>query len=156
MGVKDLFKLTTMNPFMDKIPDMLNAKVHIIGIDMYVLLHKFAIDVNIAATLVTHPDIYLEEYYSRIKRFLMDLKDLGFDLYLVYDGNRMKYKIVEEDREKRRAQAKISGNIILKIIHLLRNNFYSFNIISRDFSLCSSLFSIFFNYFILHSIPIIY
>ena len=125
MGVKDLFKLTTMNPFMEKVPDMLKANVHIIGIDMYVLFHKFAIDVNIAATLVTHPDIYLEEYYSRIKRFLMDLKDLGFDLYLVYDGNRMKYKIVEEEREKRRAQAKISGNYI-EAVEIIPQQMYNF------------------------------
>lgn len=62
MGVKDLFKLTNMVPLTNKYSDLPRNGIRVLGVDMYVLLHKFAIDVNIAATLVLKPDIYLKEY----------------------------------------------------------------------------------------------
>ena len=112
MGVKDLFKLIKMDLFSEKIKELLDSNVHVIGVDMYVLFHRFAIDMNIAATLVTNPEIYLEEYYTKIKSYLLSLIKLGFTLYLVYDGNKMKFKITEEEREKRREQARLTNNYI--------------------------------------------
>lgn len=125
MGVKDLFKLTIMSPFSEKIKDLLDSKVHTIGIDMYVLFHRFAIDVNVAATLVTNPEIYLPEYYLRIKNYLMSLITLGFELYLVYDGNKMKYKITEQERERRRELAKMNSNYI-EAVEIVPQQMYNF------------------------------
>ena len=125
MGVKDLFKLTKMNLFSEKIKDLLDSNVRVIGVDMYVLFHRFAIDTNIAATLVNSPEIYLEEYYLRIKNYLMTYINLGFSLYLVYDGNKMKYKITEDERYERRERAKLLGNYI-EAVEIVPRQMYNF------------------------------
>ena len=125
MGVKDLFKLTNMEALDNKYLDLLQNGIRVIGVDMYVLLHKFAIDVDIAATLVNNPDIYLKEYYQRIRIFLESLMKMGFELYLVYDGNKMKYKITEEERQKRRDQAKLSNSYI-EAVEIVPQQMYNF------------------------------
>lgn len=125
MGVKDLFKLANMEVLDKKYLDLLRSGIRVIGVDMYVLLHKFAIDVNIAATLVNSPEIYLKEYYQRIRIFLESLMNMGFELYLVYDGNKMKYKIAEEAREKRRAQAKLTNSYI-EAVEIVPQQMYNF------------------------------
>jgi len=125
MGVKDLFKLTNMETLDKKYLDLLQNGIRRIGVDMYVLLHKFAIDINIAATLVNNPEIYLKEYYQRIRIYLESLMNIGFELYLVYDGNKMKYKIAEEDRERRRAQAKLTNSYI-EAVEIVPQQMYNF------------------------------
>lgn len=125
MGVKDLFKLTNMEALDNKYLDLLQNGIRVLGVDMYVLLHKFAIDVDIAATLVNNPDIYLKEYYQRIRIFLESLMKMGFELYLVYDGNKMKYKITEEERQKRRDQAKLSNSYI-EAVEIVPQQMYNF------------------------------
>lgn len=134
MGVKDLFKLTNMVPLTNKYSDLPRNGIRVLGVDMYVLLHKFAIDVNIAATLVLKPDIYLKEYYDRIRIFLESLIKIGFDLYLVYDGNKMKYKIAEEEREKKRAQAKLSNSYI-EAVEIVPQQMYNFQFYLKTYDL---------------------
>lgn len=125
MGVKDLFKLTNMEALDNKYLDLLKNRIRVIGVDMYVLLHKFAIDVDIAATLVNNPEIYLKEYYQRIRIYLESLMKMGFELYLVYDGNKMKYKVTEEERQKRRDQAKLSNSYI-EAVEIVPQQMYNF------------------------------
>lgn len=125
MGVKDLFKLTNMEALDNKYLDLLQNGIRVIGVDMYVLLHKFAIDVDIAATLVNNPEIYLKEYYQRIRIYLESLMNMGFELYLVYDGNKMKYKIAEEERERRRAQARLTNSYI-EAVEIVPQQMYNF------------------------------
>lgn len=134
MGVKDLFKLTNMCSFSSNYPDILSSGIKVLGIDMYVLLHKFAIDVDIAATLVHNPDEYLVKYYKMIKVFLEGFIKMGFELYLVYDGNKMKYKVTEEEREKRREQAK-SSNSYIEAVEIVPQQMYNFQFYLKSFDL---------------------
>lgn len=116
MGIPGLLneeycKCTT---FGDKIQidDLMERKLTRIGIDMYVLLHKFCTDNETATLLVNYPDAYIKSLYEKIESWLKDFMNLGFDLYLVYDGTLMKYKITEKERAMRRAVALAKGDMV--------------------------------------------
>ena len=112
MGISGLFKQCEFELFSDKIHSLLEQKLSRIGIDMYVLLHKFCIDVEIATILVNEPTTFCQPLYEKIKNWLINLINLGFDLYLVYDGTTMKYKVTEEERAMRRAIALAKGDMV--------------------------------------------
>lgn len=105
MGVTNLFKNCVFEDFRLIQKDLLERGIKKIAIDMYVILHKFCVDIQIAQTLCMNPAYFHKELYERIKTYLVDLMNQGFDLYLVYDGNTMKYKITEEERAVRRLVA---------------------------------------------------
>lgn len=102
MGVTNLFKNCVFEDFELIKRDLLEKGIKRIAIDMYVILHKFCVDIQIAQILCMNPAYFHKELYERIKTYLVDLMNQGFDLYLVYDGNTMKYKITEEERALRR------------------------------------------------------
>lgn len=97
MGVPNLFKYCKFEAI--NIKEYPYKKV---GIDMYVILHKFVMDIQIAKQLVDNPNEYIMEYYEQIRRYLNGFIQLGYELYLVYDGNKMRFKITEEEREQQR------------------------------------------------------
>ena len=134
MGVKDLFKLTNMCSFSSNYLEILNSGIKVLGVDMYVLFHKFAIDIDIAATLVNNPNEYLDRYYKMIKVFLENFIKMGFELYLVYDGNKMKYKITEEERQRRREQAKLSNSYI-EAVEIVPQQMYNFQFYLKNYDL---------------------
>lgn len=125
MGIKDILRLCNFSDFADVIKRLQEQGIRKIGVDMYVIFYRFAIDVDIAATLVNEPKAFIKHYYEKILNFLKKFLDNGFDLYLVYEGSKMKYKIVDEERQKRREAAKQVGNYIsaLKIDPEQVNNF---------------------------------
>lgn len=125
MGIKDILRLCNFSDFADVIKRLKEQNIKKIGVDMYVIFYRFAIDIDIAATLVNEPKTFIKEYYEKILNFLKKFLDQGFDLYLVYEGSKMKYKIVDEERQKRREAAKQVGNYIsaLKIDPEQVNNF---------------------------------
>lgn len=101
MGIQNLFKKCKFEQVNFKeIQERDSVKV--IGVDMYVIFHKFAMDIQIAKQLVENPKANILEYYELVKNYLNRFIKEGFDLYLVYDGNEMKYKITEEDRANKR------------------------------------------------------
>lgn len=110
MGIPSLFKKCTFEKFAEMVTDIKAKGVKVIGVDMYVLFHKFATEGDIAEVLAKNPFHYHDKMYERVKNYLMDFKNMGFDLYLVFDGNTMKYKIAEEDRALRRAAAYMKGD----------------------------------------------
>lgn len=110
MGVSNLFKNCTFEDFEVIKRDLLEKGIKRIAIDMYVILHKFCIDIQIAQILCMNPSYFHKELYERIKAYLVDLMNQGFDLYLVYDGNTMNYKITEEERAQSRLKALIAEN----------------------------------------------
>ena len=120
MGVPNLFKYCRFDEF--KIEDYLYKKV---GVDMYVILHKFVMDVQIAKQLVDNPNEYIEEYYELIKNYLTMFVIRGYELYLVYDGNKMRYKITEETREQNRMKAFIQENWI-GAVEIVPQQMYNF------------------------------
>lgn len=73
-----------------------------LAVDMYVILHKFVMDEQIAKTLTLNDEAVLPEYYNMVRNYLQNFVDQGFELYLVYDGGEMKYKITESSRAQRR------------------------------------------------------
>lgn len=95
-----------------QIDDLLKRKLTRVGVDMYVLLHKFCTDVETATLLVNYPTAEIPQLYEKIKNWLLDFMNLGFDLYLVYDGAMMKYKITEEERAIKRTLAYAAGNMV--------------------------------------------
>ena len=111
MGVSGLFKKCTFRDFKENVQRLKNAGVKTIGVDMYVLLHKFCLDADVVEVLAYHPEQYHSKMYERIKNYLLDFINLGFDLFLVYDGNKMKYKITEEDRARARIANYMKGNL---------------------------------------------
>lgn len=112
MGIKDILRLCNFSDFADVIKRLQEQGIRKIGVDMYVIFYRFAIDVDIAATLVNEPKAYIKHYYEKMFNFLKKFLEQGFELYLVYEGSKMKYKIVDEERQKRREAAKQSGNYI--------------------------------------------
>lgn len=112
MGIKDILRLCNFSDFSDVIKRLQEQGIRKIGVDMYVIFYRFAIDVDIAATLVNEPKAYIKHYYEKMFNFLKKFLEQGFELYLVYEGSKMKYKIVDEERQKRREAAKQSGNYI--------------------------------------------
>lgn len=126
MGIFQLFKKCEFKSFKESVESILASGVKIIGVDMYVLFHKFAIDVDTAEILVKDPWYYHEKMYERIKNYLLEFKNLGFDLYLVYDGNVMKYKISEEDRSIKRAAAYLKGDW-MGALEIVPQQMYNFN-----------------------------
>lgn len=112
MGIKDILRLCNFSDFADVIKRLQEQGIRKIGVDMYVIFYRFAIDVDIAATLVNEPKAYIKHYYEKMVNFLKKFLEQGFELYLVYEGSKMKYKIVDEERQKRREAAKQSGNYI--------------------------------------------
>lgn len=126
MGIKDILRLCNFSDFDDRLIQTLKERgIKRIGVDMYVIFYRFAIDVDIAATLVNEPKTYIKHYYERILTFLKKFLNERFELYLVYEGSKMKYKIVDEERQKRREAARQSGNYIsaLRIDPEQVNNF---------------------------------
>lgn len=115
MGVPGLFKLCEFEEFSSKIKDLLDQKLTKVAVDMYVILHKFCIDEKIATLLVNTPGLYCKELYEKIKNWLINFINQGFDLFLVYDGNKMKYKITEEDRANYRLGAYLRGDMIAAV-----------------------------------------
>ena len=73
-----------------------------IAVDMYVIFHKFVMDEQIAKSITLNGSVYIEHYYEMVKNYLQNFINNGFELYLVYDGNQMKYKITEDERAQRR------------------------------------------------------
>lgn len=112
MGIKDILRLCNFSDFADVIKRLQEQGIRKIGVDMYVIFYRFAIDVDIATTLVNEPKAYIKHYYEKMFNFLKKFLEQGFELYLVYEGSKMKYKIVDEERQKRREAAKQSGNYI--------------------------------------------
>ena len=116
MGIPGLLNKDYCNciDFGDKIQieELLKKKLTRVGVDMYVLLHKFCTDEEIATLLVNYPIAEIPQLYEKIKNWLMNFMNLGFDLYLVYDGALMKYKITEEERAKKRTIAYAAGNMV--------------------------------------------
>ena len=112
MGIKDILRLCNFSDFGDVIKRLQEQGIRKIGVDMYVIFYRFAIDVDIAATLVNEPKAYIKHYYEKMFNFLKKFLEQGFELYLVYEGSKMKYKIVDEERQKRREAARQSGNYI--------------------------------------------
>lgn len=101
MGVSNLFKYCK---FTDIDPEALKGKR--IAIDMYVIFHKFSVDVQTAKQLVDDPGVFIPCYYENIRNYLHNFLEDGFSLlYLVYDGTKMKHKITEEDRARARQKA---------------------------------------------------
>ncbi len=100
MGVPNLFKMCKFEEV-----DLRDYPYKKVGVDMYVIFHKFVMDVQIAKQLVNNPNEYIMEYYEQIKNYLNGFLQLGYELYLVYDGNKMKYKITEEVREQQRLKS---------------------------------------------------
>lgn len=115
MGVPGLFKLCEFEDFSSKIKDLIDQKLTRVAVDMYVILHKFCIDVEIATLLVNDPKLYCQALYEKIKNWLINFINQGFDLYLVYDGNKMNFKITEEDRANARLAAYIKGDMIAAV-----------------------------------------
>ena len=115
MGVSGLFRLCEFEDFSSKIKDLIDQKLTRIAVDMYVILHKFCIDVEIATLLVNNPTLYCQALYEKIKNWLINFINQGFELYLVYDGNKMNFKITEEDRASARLAAFIKGNMIAAV-----------------------------------------
>lgn len=101
MGIQNLFKKCKFEQINFKEIQEKDG-VKIIGVDMYVIFHKFAMDIQIAKQLVENPKAIILEYYELVKNYLNNFIKEGFELYLVYDGNEMKYKITEEDRANKR------------------------------------------------------
>ena len=120
MGIPNLFKYCRFDEF--KIEDYKYKKV---GVDMYVILHKFVMDIQIAKQLVDNPNEYIEEYYELIKKYLTVFVISGYELYLVYDGNKMRYKITEETREQNRTKAFIQENWI-GAVEIVPQQMYNF------------------------------
>lgn len=113
MGIKDILRLCNFSDLDDRLIQTLKERgIKTIGVDMYVIFYRFAIDVDIAATLVNEPKTFIKHYYERILNFLKKFLNERFQLYLVYEGSKMKYKIVDEERQKRREAAKQDGNYI--------------------------------------------
>lgn len=108
MGITDLFKRCKFADF-----DIETFAYKNMGIDMYVLFHR-CIHKDFAKELVDHPDAYIEPYYKSVFLILNGFAIHGYNLYLVYDGDKMNYKITEKNREQRReaqkAAAAISGD----------------------------------------------
>lgn len=73
-----------------------------IAIDMYVVFHKYVMDEEIAKSMTLNGSVYIEHYYELVRKYLQTFIDNGFEIYLVYDGNQMKYKITEDDRAQKR------------------------------------------------------
>lgn len=73
-----------------------------IAVDMYVIFHKFVMDEQIAKSITLNGSAYIEHYYELVKNYLQNFINNGFELYLVYDGNQMKYKITEDERAQKR------------------------------------------------------
>ena len=115
MGVPGLFKLCEFEDFSSKMKDLLDRNLRRIAVDMYVILHKFCIDVEIATLLVNNPTSYCQSLYEKIKNWLINFINQGFELYLVYDGNKMNFKITEEDRASARMAAFIRGDMIAAV-----------------------------------------
>ena len=120
MGVANLFKMCNFKPV-----DLQDYPYKKVGVDMYVILHKFVMDVQIAKQLVDNPNEYIMEYYEQIRRYLSTFILLGYDLYLVYDGNKMKYKITEEVREQQRLKCFIQENWI-GAVEIVPQQMYNF------------------------------
>lgn len=97
MGVPSFFKYCQFGPF-----DPKTYPHKRLAVDMYVILHKFVMDEQIAKTLTLNDATYIPEYYEQVKTYLQNFIDYGFELYLVYDGGEMKYKVTESDRAQRR------------------------------------------------------
>lgn len=112
MGIPGLFKISTFEDFSSKIQVLLKNNLKRIAIDMYVILHKFCIDVEIATLLVNEPTVFCQPLYEKIKNWLIDFINQGFELFLVYDGNKMNYKITEDDRAKARISALMRNDMI--------------------------------------------
>ena len=73
-----------------------------IAIDMYVVFHKYVMDEEIAKSMTLNGSVYIEHYYELVRKYLQTFIDNDFEIYLVYDGNQMKYKITEDDRAQKR------------------------------------------------------
>ena len=108
MGITDLFKRCKFTEF-----DIETFKYRTLGVDMYVLFHRY-IDKDFAKDMVDEPGVYVERYYENIYRFLKQFTICNYKLFLVYDGDKMKFKITEKNREQRReaqkAAAMLSGD----------------------------------------------
>ena len=120
MGVPNLFKYCKFEEV-----DLKDYPYKKVGIDMYVILHKFVMDIQIAKQLVDNPCDYIMEYYEQIRRYLNGFIQLGYELYLVYDGNKMRYKITEEDRAQNRLKAFLAENWI-GAVEIVPQQMYNF------------------------------
>ena len=105
MGVPNIFKSCKFNEV-----DLDSYPYKKVAIDMYVILHKYAVDVQIAKQLVDDPCAFIEEYYENIRFYLNSFVQKGFEPYLVYDGNKMNFKVTEEDRAQNRLKAFLQQN----------------------------------------------
>lgn len=134
MGIQGLFKLCEFAQFQDKIADLQDKKLTRIGIDMYVLLHKFAVDPDIALLLVKYPAGYIQPLYEKIKNWLINLINQGFDPYLVYDGATMNMKVTEEERALKRAIAFAKEDWIAAV-EIVPEQMYNLQMFLDDLSL---------------------
>lgn len=120
MGIPNLFKYCKFEEV-----DIKDYPYKKVGVDMYVILHKFVMDIQIAKQLVDNPKEYIMEYYEQIRGYLSGFIQLGYELYLVYDGNKMRYKITEETREQNRLKAFIQENWI-GAVEIVPQQMYNF------------------------------
>ena len=96
MGIQGLLSKCKFEEF-----DIETYKYKNLGVDMYVLLHRF-IGKDFAKELVEQPDLFIPKFYENIYRFLNSFIKFNYNLYLVYDGDKMNYKIAEYRREEMR------------------------------------------------------
>lgn len=134
MGIQGLFKFCEFAQFRDQITDLKARQLTRIGIDMYVLLHKFAVDPDIALLLVKYPTGYIQPLYEKIKNWLINFINQGFDLYLVYDGATMAYKVTEEERALKRAIAFAKEDWIAAV-EIVPEQMYNLQLFLEDLAL---------------------
>lgn len=110
MGVKDTFRLCNLEPISKEIYMMLwNSDRRTIGVDGYVLLHKYLS--NYGEIITRNPQRYIPLVYQNIYNHLHEMahciEPIGvFTMIVIFDGNKMNYKISEKTRATKREHAK--------------------------------------------------
>lgn len=101
MGITNLFKLVTFN--MMTFRELSNELTYKLGrrpvmaIDGYVLMHRYG--TQDAEFIVKNPERKPEKMVRGFLNFVKKVQDLGYDAYVVFDGNSMKIK--SKTNEKR-------------------------------------------------------
>lgn len=101
MGITNLFKLVTFDEMtFRELSNELTRKLGrrpVMAIDGYVLMHRYGI--QDAEFIVKNPERRPEKMVRGFLNFLRKIQDLGYDAYVVFDGNTMKVK--SKTNEKR-------------------------------------------------------